>query len=634
MRLESLRIVRCFGFSDSSDIHVGDPGDLVYFLGRNSSGKTSVLRALSSLRFKAVPGEHPNFENYEPPENSPFLQARFSIETDERGMSLSIDPIINFVISHFDSLPFTLEKEEDGYVTESSGAAAQQVATLLNTIERVYTELIEEVSEAGVVWVDKLRDGSYRFLGSGKDHGQLKERREAIQEALGVLEDGASFRVNSGSTQRSRPLNFGQIESRLFRQFPDIFHFTDRFSLDEDLPRSIREEHLRDTQNSLTGAFMDLLDQGTLRQFLQATRRKRIEALEVELQGKLDDLSDRINQDTAQAESDELVRIFVDRQDDIRVVLEVGGKETYYEHLSDNTKLLVAYHIFQTQRERENAQGSILLFDEPNKGFHPSAEGKMLRFLETLAEQGNQVVITTHSQYMIDLDRLSAVRLMGRDEENLLHVSNDIYRPASPGGDILALRPITEAIGLHYAEQLIVQDKVIVTEGYTDMLYLRVFKRILGHTAELNVAPLRGDSQIAQFVPFLISQNMAFKIILDSEVMKQKIRDDFHIPDENFYTIPLPTGSDKGVGTGIEDLFTKEDFKHLLDRYGLEVNEKKLANLPNSKYAGQEHVKTALATKLYSDSEVSRADFEQETLEPFERLLDFCASDTWFKPYE
>ena len=286
----------------------------------------------------------------------------------------------------------------------------------------------------------------------------------------------------------------------------------------------------------------------------------------------------------------------MDRQDDVRVILDVGDGETYYEHLSDNTKFLVAYHIFQADRENKNSLSSVLLFDEPNMGFHPSAEGKMLRFLETLAERGNQVVVTTHSQYMIDLDRLSAIRLMGRDEDRTLRVSNGIYKPASPGGDILALQPITEAIGLHYAEQLIVKDRVIVTEGYTDMLYLRAFKRIIGHEADLNIAPLRGDAQIGQFIPFLVSQGMAFKIILDSKEVKQSIQRDYPIPDEHFFTVPLPDGSDTRSGPGIEDLLTKEDFAHLITRYGLEVNDKKLRNISNSSYAKQEKIKPAIET--------------------------------------
>lgn len=172
---------------------------------------------------------------------------------------------------------------------------------------------------------------------------------------------------------------------------------------------------------------------------------------------------------------------------------------------------------------------------------------------------------------------------------------------------------------------------MIVTEGYTDMLYLRAFKRIIGHEADLNVAPLRGDAQVGQFIPFLISQGIAFKIILDSKSVKQSIQRDYPIPDEHFFTVTLPDESDTRSGTGVEDLLTKKDFAHLIARYGLEVNDKKLRNISNSSYAKQEKIKSAIATKLYSDVEISRSEFEQHSLEAFSSLLDFCASEVWFR---
>jgi len=61
MRLLSFRIRNCFGFVDFGSIDLDVPGNLVYFLGRNSSGKTSVLRAISFMehdraRSSADPG--------------------------------------------------------------------------------------------------------------------------------------------------------------------------------------------------------------------------------------------------------------------------------------------------------------------------------------------------------------------------------------------------------------------------------------------------------------------------------------------------------------------------------------------------------------------------------------------------
>jgi hypothetical protein len=425
-------------------------------------------------------------------------------------------------------------------------------------------------------------------------------------------------------------LSFADLEEAFYLQFSNVFLFHSRFALGNDLPQVVTESFLDSEMNQVAGAFVSMLDPDVVRRWLKTNNLHTRQRLLEEMQARVDRLCDRVNRSQRGSEggSPPLLAVRLAAKDGLQVVLQTDGKQSFYEHLSDNTKFLFAYHLLA---ETQDLAGATLLFDEPNAGFHPSAEGLVLEFLESLADSGNLVVLTTHSQYMIDLDRLAGIRLMGSDEEGALRVSNSIYKPATPGGDILALRPITEAIGMRYAEQLAVKDKVLVTEGYTDMLYLRAFKRILEHDADLNIAPLRGDSQIGQFVPFLISQGSAFKIVLDSEAVKRSIQADFPIPDEHFFTVPVPAGSASKHGTGIEDLLTKQDFARLLERYGLTVNCKRLEKVTNSGYAKQEKVKAALATKLYADAEIDGSGFEQQSLGEFENLLAFCTSDTWFR---
>lgn len=626
MRLESLRIRNCFGFVDSGEIDFALPNNLVYVLGRNSSGKTSVLRALSCLEHGSTPQDYPRFANYEATAGLPHLYARFSVDTSA-GCGLSAETLTDAVVAQFGSTSLQIRRGEAGSSAGPDTRSSRAAVPLLDDVFETYSALVERILDGGRVSVAKLGNGAYQFFSAEDTDGKIfRDRRESISSRVSSLQ--TAFQQDGWPYPAGLDFNF--IEGQLFKQFPEIFVFTDRFSLDEGLPRSIRDQHLQQRQNSLTTAFMDLLDQDTLGEFLRASGRGRIKGLQDALQAKLDALSAEINEGAASAGADELVRIFVDRQDDARVVLEVDGKESYYEHLSDNTKFLVAYHVFQQDRERKNALNSVLLFDEPNQGFHPSAEGLMLGFLEDLAAAGNQVIVSTHSQHMIDLDRLGAVRLMGRDDGGALRVSNGIYRPASPGGDILALQPVTEAIGLRYAEQLVVKDRVVVTEGYTDMLYLRAFKRILEHGAELNIAPLRGEAQLGIFVPFLVSQGTAFKIMLDSEAVKRGLQKDYPVPDEHFFVVPAPEEA-PATGTGIENMLTRNDFARLLERYGLAVNEKRLNNVSNSAYAKQEKIKPALATKLYSDEGVDRSFFEGGTLNAFGSALDFCSSDRWFR---
>jgi hypothetical protein len=592
LRLESFRIQDCFGFVDSDEITLGTPGNLVYFLGRNSSGKTSVLRSICHFEYGEVPEQHPNFLNYERYGAEPMLRAYFSVDASS-GWTLSVDTLVDNVMERVNSTEVSIQRDENGFAAGPSSRAAPAAVKLLEQVKDEYLGLVEAIQETGKVWIEKLGDGSYIFLTQADDYADFNHRHSVITGMISRLRTA----FQNDGWKYPEGLDFAFIEGLLFKQFPEIFFFTERFSLNDDLPRSIRDEHLSHKQNALTEAFMDLLDKSTLQHFLHAAGRRRIGELEAELQAKLDTLCSRINEDALAGATDELVRIFVDRHNGIRVILDVDGKESYYEHLSDNTKFLIAYHIFQDERERKNTLPSVLLFDEPNQGFHPSAERKMLRFLESLGARGNQVLMATHSQHMIDLDRLSAVRIMTRTDDGTLHVDNRLYGSSRASRDTLALQPITDAIGLRYADQLVTRDKVIITEGYTELLYFRHFARLLGYD-EPNLAPVTGDGKILTFMSFLISQGISFKVALDSSEVKDRIKVAVPLPDDSVFVVEERLAGKAGKTIGIEDLISKDDFRMLLHRCGHVTNEIHLGSVSNSEYAKSTGVKALVAREV------------------------------------
>jgi energy-coupling factor transporter ATP-binding protein EcfA2 len=628
VRLQTFRIRYCFGFVDSGEVDLREPNNLVWILGRNSSGKSSMLSALEQLASGKRPDEHPRFANFDPPPDGRYgkLEAKFSVAVGE----LSIRPVIQRVLDSFAGVPVDID-EVDGRFT---APAQPEVDAVLVAVQDGYQALLSATEEAGEVRIVKDYDAEYFLFPAADDGDKLRDARlRSIKDALtqGGRGSAASRPTDQwviDNTAYPFTLSFVDLEEAFYLQFPNVFLFNSRFTLSNDLPQVVTKTFLDGEMNQVARAFVSVLNPDVVRRWLKTNNLHTRQRLLDEMQARVDELCDRVNRSQRRSEGEPpLLAVRLAAKDGLQVVLQTDGKQSFYEHLSDNTKFLFAYHLLA---ETEDLAGAVLLFDEPNAGFHPSAEGLVLEFLEGLADGGNLVVLTTHSQHMVDLDRLGAIRLMGRDDAGALRVSNGIYRPASPGGDILALQPVSEAIGLRYAEQLVVRDKVVVTEGYTDMLYLKGFKRILEHGAELNVAPLRGESQFGLCVPFLVSQGTAFKIMLDSEAVKRGLQKDYPIPDEHFFVVPVPAEA-TATGTGIEDLLTRGDFARLLERYGLGVNEKKLSNVSNSAYAKQEKVKPALATKLYSDEEVDRSFFEQGTLDAFGSALDFCASDRWFR---
>jgi hypothetical protein len=228
----------------------------------------------------------------------------------------------------------------------------------------------------------------------------------------------------------------------------------------------------------------------------------------------------------------------------------------------------------------------------------------------------------------------SSRRYCGGPERPGLAVRNEFYQSAKGQGDDLALQPVLDAIGLRFGSQINIRNKVVITEGITDMLYLRAFKRILGRKAKLNIAPARSESQILHLIPFFVSQGISLKIVLDTGSIMRHIQKDFSVGAEYIWEVPIPEEfKDRMKGSGIEDLFSRKDFRKLLDHAGITINEEEFTKVSNSSYVKRRPaVKGALALRLYEDAEKNIAiNLDDKTSENFKSVLDFCAKDKWFR---
>lgn len=615
MKLASFQIINCFGFRDSGKVNLLNPNNFIYILGRNSSGKSSLLNSIKYFEIGTVPSQMPKFYNFNKAVTSPLFKTNFLFENSK----LSFPTFLKHITVEF----------EKSNVTENAMIYNAQIKSLVEEIKTIYQNLIEELNDEGKVEIQKLSDGSYHFIQD--DFSKYKNRKSKIDELIKNAKgtDG-HFRVHTNAYQLK--LTFNILEKTLFLQFPKIYIFNEQYSLNNSLPDKITP-NWEDNDDKFEKRFIQYLSEDNVDRFLAADDPEERDDVLVKLRKKLSKLVKKVNENRSTKQNTDLLEMRLDSSTEgIQITVKTDGKKSFYSHLSDNTKFLFAYHLYA---ETDNIQKNILLFDEPNNGFHPTAQKKMLRFLQDLGKKGNQVIVSTHSEYLIDPDFLSSVRLMSSDENKNVFVKNHFYNKTNDKGDYLALQPIFDAIGYKYGNQLEIENKVIITEGVTDLLYLRAFNKILKFNLELHIAPARGEAQIPHLISFIVSQGLSFKILIDTGIMKTHLQSDFGIEDNFIYQIPIPAAfTDKVDGSGIEDLFSKTDFEKILNKAGLPVSSQ-FPYKSNSKYMKSSDTgvsdKRLVAHYLFENvSSFKKADFENETINNFNNVLEFCKNTEWF----
>ena len=612
MQLESFQVIGCFGFSNSGRVKLtGDP-NLIYLLGRNSSGKTSFLQAIRHFEFDRNPHDYKNFENFDTTNSEPLLRAWF-YQTDSNAIS------------------FQKFREDVYELLRSSGLSrpkvfeASPVKAFLEKVDEEYRSLIKKLGKAKSVEVTKGPAGNYLFEVEGEENAE--SRIQVIDEASNkFFRNGKLAHENKTYTVR---INANDIENLIFKQFPKIVLITDDQSLIEDIPDRLTEKHLEADNSPLLNALVEYIGSDLLNEYFLSNNPYHHNQLLERFQSKLDELTGNNSQKSGINLSNyQPIKMVIHSNMGLQITVQADGKASYYRQLSDNTKVYIAYILYMNELHASNV---ILLFDEPSKGLHPSSERALAEFLQSLPDDQLKVLVSTHSQYLINLDCMSGFRLMGTDDTGHISISSTPHIPSKGASDALALQPVLDAIGLKYGHSLNVESEMTLVEGISDLIYIRAWEKMLGASKTL-IAPGRGEGSLMNILPFFIGQGIGVKVVLDQGIISKKIADAYPFKNEHVFTVRVPEQFRGRIRTaGIEDLFSKGDFRWILETYVSEVIDGSWENLSNSKYVKNRNLPKRLIAQYLHDDAIALDSFEEETVGNFRELFDFLSNEKWFR---
>lgn len=132
---------------------------------------------------------------------------------------------------------------------------------------------------------------------------------------------------------------------------------------------------------------------------------------------------------------------------------------------------------------KEGHSNTILLLDEPGLSLHPIAQYDLAKFFRKLSED-NQLIYTSHSPFLVDMDNLANVKAVYVDKQtgrtkissNLRYNEEDAEK---------SIYPIHAALGLTVSDTLLLGCLPVLVEGVSDQVYLSLLKRFLIGRGEL-----------------------------------------------------------------------------------------------------------------------------------------------------
>jgi putative ATP-dependent endonuclease of OLD family len=335
----------------------------------------------------------------------------------------------------------------------------------------------------------------------------LRRMAEEQSEQIGLSIDGTAYEVLKAQEVYKR---LQSTDAVLFHDSTEFFH-PYRFRQSADLFRemsSTDEQKLKDAQANVG-------------KVLTKVAKKHQEDLTAML-GRLKDkykLGFSIT-NTTQAEVPYTVTLGTDDGD---VVLENWGSGT-----QNRTRILMT--LFKASKIREASTSSekvvpVIVIEEPESYLHPSAQAEFGRTLRDLAEEFKiQVIVTTHSPYLLSLDEPEANILLSRKlvkkrlrETELVDTSGTKW-----------VEPFSLALGLSESDLgpwkdalFSGSDSLILVEGDIDRNYLEILMDDAHGTNKLSfdgvIFPYGGKDTLRQkhLLRFMMSRFNRFIVTYD-----------------------------------------------------------------------------------------------------------------------
>ena len=441
--------------------------DITSIIGKNESGKSTLLKAIFKLNGEPITRHE---KNVSLKNDNAYIKGYFKISREEikkinEEYASNNEHSFYSLPEEYDCLYYSKEINESkttyyGLYYMDENKKLKSISTLM-FVERIRKQIELIFNEE--VQTDEVKI----FL---KDIKELNDIE--IKEKIKTLNVDVEIKEQLDSISK-------EIEKNYWINLLPEYKFIKFSSFSDVLKDNVLFSEVDDNQQAKNILKIANIDIEELREAFENDDEQKLEDLQTQY---IDIVSKKFKQIFQQTDENFKLKIrFGTSKKDIIFLTQdktSGSSSINLSQRSDGFKWYLSLYltIYDYLNKANDSINYILLLDEPNLYLHPGAQNNLLFNVFYKEFNDIQIVYTTHSPYMTDSDNSFSIRIVEKDDQTIIYNSAREYAEKSKKvKDVDTLSPLLAALELHISNSLIINDKniIIVVEGIQDVYLLQ-----------------------------------------------------------------------------------------------------------------------------------------------------------------